>query len=449
MRRDCPSRFIEVELMSDAQSSAREPPHAAKKHEPAQDAADHPRTTIHKIEISYKTILAVVLTVAGIWLLNLLLPIFVLVITALILVGTLNPFVGWIERHGVNRTVSIAIVFVGCAAVAALGGLLTIPALWDQVAHTINDLPQLQKGLAEKLAAHHLTMPLADAVRAFKPEKGMQSINLTSAVGASLGIIEGLGYAATSVVLAIYFIADGERTRGNLYALFPRRFHVRLARVLLNLETIVGGYLRGQVITSVAIGIFAFGLLSIMRVPNAIALAAFAALTDVIPFVGGLLATTPAVLVALSRSNLAAVVVLVAMIGYQEFESRVIVPRVYGRTLRLSSATVVIALLVGGKIGGVIGALLALPIAAALRMLVEELRVELPGDDTDDRGLRARDARAERTYAKESAGTSPEEAATVAISIANQLRESEAAAGEKPAETPLTAGGTERAKKPD
>jgi predicted PurR-regulated permease PerM len=208
----------------------------------------------------------------------------------------------------------------------------------------------------------------------------------------------------------------------------------------MNLETIVGGYLRGQIITSVAIGIFTFGLLSITRVPNALALSAFAALTDVIPFVGGLLATTPAVLVALSRGSVVTTIVLIAMIGYQEFESRVIVPRVYGRALRLSSAVVVIALLVGGKLGGVIGALLALPIAAALRMLIQELRLDMPGDDTDDPRMRARDARAERTYAREAAGASPEEAAAVATEIANEIREADAAAGKNPTETPLAPG---------
>ena len=385
-------------------------------------ASEPHKVTIHRIEISYKTILAVAATIAGIWLLNLLLPIVVVILTALILVGTLNPFVGWIQRHGVNRYLAIAIVVVGCASVMVVGGLFTIPNLWDQVARTINDLPRLQGALAERLAAHHLTAPLAEAIRTFKPEKGIQTLDVKSALAASLGVVEVVGYAATAAVLAIYFMADGERTRGSLYAVVPRRFHVRLARVLLNLETIVGGYLRGQVITSIAIGVFTFGLLSIAKVPNALALAVFAALTDVIPFVGGLLATTPVVLVALSRSTTIAVVVLVAMIAYQEFESRVIVPRVYGRALRLSSATVVIALLVGGKVGGIIGALLALPMAAALRMVVEELHFELPGDDTDDRSRRARDARAERTYAKESAGASPEVAATVAISIANQIR---------------------------
>jgi predicted PurR-regulated permease PerM len=394
---------------------------------------------VHRIEISYRTIVAVVLTVGGIWLLNVLLPVLVVILTALILVGTLNPFIGWLQRHRLNRALSIAVVFISCAIVMAGAGLITIPALFAQVSQTINNLPHLQQNLARTLESHHLTAPLANAIRTFKPEERLRALNMTAAVTASVGVVEVIGYAATSVVLAIYFIADGERTLGALYAIFPRRFHVRLARVLMNLETIVGGYLRGQIITSVAIGIFTFALLAVTHVPNALALAAFAALTDVIPFVGGLLATTPAVLVALSRGTAIATIVLVAMIGYQEFESRVVVPRVYGKALRLSSAVVVIALLVGGKLSGIIGALLALPVAAALRMLVEELRVELPGDDTDDRHMRARDAQAERTYARETAGASPEQAAAVATEIANEIRDADAAAGKDPAKTHLTA----------
>ena len=407
--------------------------------EPASNSERH-QTLVHRIEISYRTIAAVALTVAGIWLLKVLLPVVLVLVTALILVGTLNPAVAWLERHRVKRYAAIAIIFVGCAVLIALIGLVTLPSLSTQLTQTINDLPRLQESLAKTLASHRLTSPGADAIRAFKLEKYVGSVNVTAAVAASLSVVEVVGYLATAVVLAIYFIADGERTRGFVYALVPRQFHVRLARVLLNLETIVGGYLRGQVITSVAIGIFTFALLSITGVPNAIALAAFAAVTDVIPFVGGLLATTPAVLVALSRGTLVTVIVLVAMIAYQEFESRVIVPRVYGRALRLSSAVVVLALLVGGKLGGIIGALLALPIAAALRMIIEELRVELPGDNTDDPEIRARDARAERAYARETKGASAVEAAVVATDIANQSRAADEAEGKDPTETPLTRG---------
>lgn len=410
--------------------------------QPERDPSEraHRSTVVHRVEISYRTILAVALTVGAIWLLDLLLPILVVVVVALMLVGTLSPAVGWLERRRVNRTLAIAVVFIGCGIVVVGAGLITIPSLFAQVSQTITNLPEIQKGLAHALESHRLTAPLANAIRNFKPEDRVRGVNVTTAVTASLGVVEVIGYAATSVVLAIYFIADAERSRAALYALVSRRFHVRLARVLLNLETIVGGYLRGQIITSVAIGLFTFALLEIARVPNALALATFAALTDVIPFVGGLLATTPAVLVALSRGTPVATIVLLAMIGYQEFESRVIVPRIYGQALRLSSAVVVIALLVGGKVGGIIGALLALPIAAALRMLVEELRVDLPGDDTDDPSLRARDARAERAYARETAGASPAEAAAVATEIAHEIRQADAAAGKDPAETPLSPG---------
>jgi hypothetical protein len=113
------------------------------------------------------------------------------------------------------------------------------------------------------------------------------------------------------------------------------------------------------------------------------------------------------------------------MVGYQEFESRVLVPKVYGRALRLPSAAIIVALLVGGKLGGIVGALLALPLAAAVQMFIEELRLDLPGDDTDNSALKQRDAKAERAYAKQSAGASPEEAGSVAIRIADQVRESD------------------------
>jgi hypothetical protein len=122
------------------------------------------------------------------------------------------------------------------------------------------------------------------------------------------------------------------------------------------------------------------------------------------------------------------VLVLVAMLLYQEFESRILVPRIYGKTLRLSSATVIIALLVGGKLLGILGALLALPVAAGVRMVFEELRVELPGDDSSNPVIEAIDAKAERDYARQSEGAAPEEAAAVAGKIADETLQVEATA---------------------
>ena len=304
-----------------------------------KDQAEHkPRVRTIRFKISYGSIAALVLTALAIWLLIQLWAILLVVVVALILVGTLNPLVGWLERLRIKRVWAVALAFIAVGVCVGLLGLLIVPTLWGQVWHIAENLPAIRVEVARKLEAHQLTAPLGETVRHFSMGKTVEGVIMTPAVANLLTVVEVLGYGATTIVLAIYFIADYQRVRGALYALVPRRFHVRLARVLLNLETIVGGYMRGQVITSLAIGVFAFALLSICRVPNALALAAFASLTDVIPYVGGLLATAPAVLMSLSRGTVVATIVLLALLAYQEFESRVLVPRVYGRALRLPSA---------------------------------------------------------------------------------------------------------------
>jgi putative heme transporter len=109
---------------------------------------------------------------------------------------------------------------------------------------------------------------------------------------------------------------------------------------------------------------------------------------------------------------------LLALVAYQQLENRFIVPRVYGRALRLPAAVVMLSLLIGAKLMGILGALLALPIAAGIRMVVEELRVDLPGDDADSSQIEARDRVGERTFEDLTAGASADVAAAVATRIA-------------------------------
>jgi len=132
------------------------------------------------------------------------------------------------------------------------------------------------------------------------------------------------------------------------------------------------------------------------------------------------------VVAALGNGPVIAVVVLAAMLAYEEFESRFLVPRIYGRALRLPSSVVLFALVVGGTLMGLVGALLALPAAAAAIMLVRELRVELPGEDAPDSVIRAEDARAEAEYERRVEGVPAEQAAAVAVEMSeNRRREDE------------------------
>jgi predicted PurR-regulated permease PerM len=394
-----------------------------------------PSVERRSIHIPARTVLVAAACAAGLWLLVRLWPVLLVVAMSLILVGTLNPIVGSLERRGLRRGAAVAVVLLTVLGVLAGLALSTAPALWTELGRAAHEVPRLQARLGAWLERSAFTAPLADSIRRADPGRllvgsGREAFELSSRFGARLA------YAATTVALAVYTLLDPERAQGALYAIVPRRVHVRLARVLLGLETIVGGYVRGQILTSAAIGVYVFSLLKLFGMPSAVAFGVFAAAADVLPLVGGALTLAPIALAALPHGTGVTIVLVVLVILYQELENRVIVPRVYGRVLRLDAVAVTLALLVGGELLGVLGALLALPIAAGLRMVVEELRVELPGQPGGPSDARARDEqRAEETYAALTAGAPAQEAAVVAVAIADEIRRRGATPG------PILAGG--------
>ncbi len=117
-------------------------------------------------------------------------------------------------------------------------------------------------------------------------------------------------------------------------------------------------------------------------------------------------------------------IVLLAMLAYEEFESRVLIPHIYGKALRLPSSVVFFSLMVGGTLMGILGALLALPVAATIMMLIEELRVDLPGEQefVADTALRARDDLEEEEYERRTEGVGARQAAAIAVEISEDRR---------------------------
>jgi predicted PurR-regulated permease PerM len=389
----------------------------------ATDVPDErrPARALH-LEISRRSILVVFGVLAAGWLVWRLWTVVLLFVIALVIVGTLNPVIERLESRGLRRRFALPIVFLAIVAAFVLIVFLAVPPLLAQVSTLTAHAPERQRQLVAWLDAHQMG-GLADSVRNTASEEWVARAS-SYVFAYSRDLAELLGYGVTTIFLAFYMLADGTRSLGALYAFVPRRHHMRLSRILFELQTIVGGYMRGQLITSVAIFVFMFALLTVLGVPNALALSVFAAVTDVIPFVGGLIATSPAALMALSRGADTALIVCAVCFVYQEFESRILVPRVYGRTLRLPPAGVLMALLIGGTLQGILGALLALPIAAGLLMVVRELRVDLPGNDVSvDADVQDREDRAEEVYERLSAGTAPSEAAEIATALAKEIRD--------------------------
>ena len=382
---------------------------------------DQPRAL--RIEIAPRTLWLVLIGIGVVWLAARLWTVAVVMLVALVLVGTFDPIVAWLERRGLGRGRALALIFLVIALGLAAVLFLTIPPLVEQARHIVENAPAERRNLVAFLSQYKWANPFVKAIR----DMPLDDVVVRAGdvlVGYSGDILTAVGYAVTTVFLALYLLADPGRAKSVVYMLVPRHHHVKLSRILLELKVIVGGYMRGQVITSIAITLFTFGLLTAFHVDDALALAMFAGLTDVIPFVGGYVASAPAVVSVIGRGAPSVIIVAIAMMLYQEFESRILVPRVYGRTLRLSPALVLIALLVGGTLLGILGALLALPVAAGLQMIVREARVELPGDHITD-AVRARDDKAEKIYEQLTEDAPVQEAVVIADRLAEAIRSNE------------------------
>ena len=396
------------------------------RHNGSGDAEPPVRTV--RFEIAPRSVLLLLAIIGGILLVARLWQIILMLIVALVLAGTFSPVVTWLERHRVPRSLALTLILLALLGFIVGLGVLIIPAFAHQFGTLSTDAPRIQARLAALAARLPPLAGQADAIRTARPNRLLAPIGafaLQSAGAAAQLVILG----GTTIVIAFYLIADHERVQGFLFALLPRRYHIRTARVLLDMETVVGGYMRGQAITSLCIGVFAFILLQATGVPAALPLAILAAFADLIPLVGGVLAVAPSVLFALTVGPLQAAIVLVALVIYQQFESHLLLPRVYGQSLRLSPLAVIVALLVGGTLLGIVGALLALPLAAGIRVLIENYRIELPGEHPGEREERAEEADAEATYAAQAQGTSAMASAILATEIAEQLQDAHAEGG--------------------
>jgi predicted PurR-regulated permease PerM len=368
--------------------------------------------------ITGRRLLMAAAVIAAVWLGAQLKSVIVVSVVALVLVGTLNPLTGFLQRKGLGRTAAVALIFVVTVGIAVAIGLVTVPSLIAQAQNLIQAAPGMQLHLAGLLERSHVLTPVAQAIR----NANLQELLLPTgqqALSYSSDLLAGIGWALTTLALAFYILADPDTTQAALYGVVPRRFHVRLARIMLKLETIVGGYMRGQILTSGLMGVVIYVLLRVLEIKNPLPLAVFAGITDVLPYIGGILAAIPLVAAAIPHGSASVVVVIAGVVLYQEVENRLILPRVYGRVLRLPAWLITLALLAGGELMGIVGALLALPVTAGVRMILEELRIELPGAGIIDPGIRERDEQVQDLYNELAAGAGAGTSAGIALEIAH------------------------------
>jgi predicted PurR-regulated permease PerM len=300
----------------------------------------------------------------------------VIVGLALFIAVGLDPVVGWLVRRGVPRWAAVLTV-IGCG-VAVAGAFLAaaIPpltseatALAHQIPHYMHTLQDRNSQLGKLNVKYHLQQRLSKVVTS-----GGSSL-IGGVLGAGELVLSTASFILVVVVLSIYFLAGLPRIKVFAYQLVP---HSRRPRVILISDEVlakVGGYLLGNFITSAIAGLGTFVWMLALGIPYPILLGMFVALVDLIPVIGSTAGGAVVTLVALTVSLPVALATLAFYIVYRLAEDYLLVPRVMGRTVQVPAIVSLIAVLVGGVLLGIIGALVAIPVAAAIRLLLQEIAI--------------------------------------------------------------------------
>jgi predicted PurR-regulated permease PerM len=320
------------------------------------------------------TAIAVSALVAGAWAVR---NIVLLVVVAMVLAVGLDPAVRRLERFKVSRGWAVVIIFLAAIGFLVLFGWLVIPPLVRQVTSLAGQIPDYLKRLQQDNGffgnlekKYHLSTKLKDLTQ-----------HLPAAASASLSKILGLTKSVAAVIfnlltigiLTIYFLLSLPKTEEFAATLLPEDNRARNARTLQEALTRIGGYVSGNIAVSIIAGIGAFVALVVIRVPFAAALAMWVAVADLIPTVGATLGALAAVMVAAFSGWVPAIATTAYFLVYQQVENYVIVPRVMKKAVDLSPAAVIVSVLIGGSLAGFAGALLALPAAAAAKVVIHEV----------------------------------------------------------------------------
>jgi len=330
------------------------------------------------------TLAMTALAVALAWVLYLARGVLLLVYVSVLLAIGFGPIVRAIERkrapkvgaRRLPRWLAILVVYLVIVGVLTITGFLVIPPLIDQTQELSTRLPDLLDKAQDFLIRHGVishTITLEEAVRNAPGTPGTAVGKVAMAV---THVFTGVLAFITVLILTFYLLIDSQLLFAGFARLFPRAQRLRVVEASNKISLKISAWLSGQLILAGSIGSTAAVGLYLLGVPYFYVLALVAAVGEVVPIVGPILSAIPAILVGLSVSPRTGLFVAIFWIVQQQIENHLLVPKVMERQVGVSPVVVIVALLVGGSVLGIVGAILAVPTAAILQVILEEILEE-------------------------------------------------------------------------
>lgn len=305
--------------------------------------------------------------------------VFILLIISIFLAMGLNPAVSAIERRKVKRGIAVAIVVFLVLLTVVLAAFIVIPPVFKQVNELITGAPQLIDSLRNDKTFQNLdkNYGLIDTLQQKVQSLTADGKLLTGAFGGVLGVgktvLSGAFSALTVTVLTLYFLSALPQVTRIFYRLAPASRRVRIARIGDAIVAQVGAFVGSQILIAFFASVFVFFLALLLNLPYAAALGALILFVALIPLVGHFIGGSIVSLVALTQSPARGLLAILLYTAYVQIENYLITPRIMKRTLAIPGLVTIVAALLGTSLLGLIGGVLAVPVAAAILLIMNEV----------------------------------------------------------------------------
>lgn len=338
-----------------------------------------------KIDISTSTLVRFILLVLAAWLIYLIRDVFIILFLVIIIVSGLAPTV---DRWARTITRPGAVVSVFLLFLISLVGLLSlvVPPFIDQLGQFADALP----GLIESISNGEEQGFIAEALRILASNIDNVVNQLGDLSGSlftrTIGFVNGLVAVITVLILSFYLLLDAQGLNKIYKGVMPPAWHEDFVETTKKITSRLGAWLRAQIILMIAVGFSVTIGLLLIRSPYALSLGIWAGLMEAIPIVGPWIGALPGVAIGLSESPLQGFLTLMVYLVVQQLESSILVPKIMGRSVGLNPVVVIVAILIGGKLYGLWGILLAVPLTAVISVIIEDWATisQRFGDNTKD-----------------------------------------------------------------
>lgn len=328
------------------------------------------------IDISSLTLLKVLLIIAIIFFLFFIRDVVLLIFVALILSAAINPWVNWFQKFHIPRALSILSIYLILFFILIGAVYLIIPPIATEMNGLVQDFPSYWGKATSELNAfrdYFNAQGLGDNIS--EALNALQS-NLSQLAGGVFGQISsflgGIFSLFIVLVLTFYFSTDDQLAKRAVRICIPVKYQPYSTQLINRMQEKIGLWLRGQLILCLIIFVISWAGLSLLGVKYALVLAVFAGVTEFIPYLGPFLGAIPAVFVGFTQAPYLGLLVIALYIIIQQLENLLLVPMVMKKAVGLNPVIVIIAMLIGGTIAGILGILIAIPVATAISVAASD-----------------------------------------------------------------------------